>query len=277
MGPFSGAAWSRFLQCVFTMSPISVYREPASIRPTRCPACRGAVIQRLPGRTGGTSTWVYCFFCNRTWKCRFDDVRVSPDGELTGDVFVVTKGGRRRSLGSVVLNAIPEKALKKHLERKMERGERESRTLPREIDAVAAILEKTRAEEDRLWRIQKADDNNVQKAKAWSVVYNKMKTITKQLEDLQTQRQRLITGQHFFQGLPSPISSATTLADGTFTLAIPRDGRYGIVARASGALREDKQTCFWFVWVGLDGNPSKRLVLNNDNMVGAGSPDSALR
>lgn len=192
-------------------------------------------------------------------------------------MFVVTTGGRRHSLGSVVLNAIPEKALKKHLERKMEGGERESRKLPREIDAVAAILEKTRAEEARLWRIQKADDNNLQKAKAWSVVYNKMKTITRQLEDLQAQRQRLITGEHFFQDLPSPISSTTTLADGTFTLAIPRGGRYGIVARASRALREHKQTCFWLVWVSLDGDASKRLVLNNDNMLGAGSPDSALR
>lgn len=191
-------------------------------------------------------------------------------------MFVVRTGGRRHSLGSVVLQAIPEAALKKHLQRKMERSEPESRKLAREIDAVAAVLEKTRAQEDRLWRIQKADENNVQKVKAWSVVYNKMKTITRRLEDLQAQRQRLITGEDFFQDLPTPISSATTLADGTFTLAIPRDGRYGIVARACRALGEDKQTCFWFVWASLDGNPSKRLVLNNDNIVGAGSPDSAL-
>jgi hypothetical protein len=202
---------------------------------------------------------------------------VHPDGELTGDVFVVTPEGRRHSLGSVVLNAIPEDALKKHLERKMARGERDSRKLPREIDAVAATLETTRAEEKRLWRIQRADDKNLRKAKAWSVVYNRMKTITKQLEDLQAQRQRLISGEHFFQDLPSPISSAKTLADGTFTLAIPRDGRYGIVARASRELREEKQTYCWFVWVSLDGVCSKRLVLNTDNIVGAGSPDSALR
>lgn len=257
------------------MSGMSVYKESASSVPTRCPSCRGAVIQRLPGRTR-SFIWIHCFYCNRTWKRRLDDPRVSPEGELTGDVFVVTTGGRRCPLGSVVLNAIPEEALKKQLERKMAAGERESRKLPREIAAAAATLEKTRAEEDRLWKIQRADPDNLRKVKAWSVVYNKTKAITKQLEDLQAQQQRLISGEHFFQDLPSPISSATTNADGTFTLAIPRDGRYGIVARDTRALREDAQTCYWFVWVSLHGAPSKRLVLNNDNMVGAGSPDSAL-
>jgi len=258
-----------------TMSAMSVYKESASSVPTRCPSCRGAVIQRLPGRTR-SFIWIHCFYCNRTWKRRLDDPRSSPDGELTGDVFVVTTGGARCSLGSVVLNAIPEEALKKHLERRMAGGERESRKLPREIAAVAATLEKTRAEENRLWTIQKADPDNLRKLKAWSVVYNKTKAITKQLEDLQAQRQRLISGEHFFQDLPSPISSATTSADGKFTLAIPRDGRYGIVARVSRELPGDMQKCFWFVWVSLDGVHSKRLRLNNDNMAGAGSPDSAL-
>ena len=229
----------------------------------------------MPGRTR-TSIWIYCYYCNRTWKRRLDSARVSPNGELTGDVFVVTRGGRRCSLGSVELNAIPEEALKKQLERKMAGRERESRKLPLDIAAAAAILEKTRAEEDRLWRIQQGDDGNLRKTKAWSVVYNKMKSLTKQLEDLQAQRQRLISGEHFFQDLPSPISSTKTLDDGTFTLTIPREGRYGIVARASRELHAIEQTCFWFVWVSLDGAPGKRLVLNNDNIVGAGSPHSAL-
>jgi hypothetical protein len=31
------------------------------------------------------------------------------------------------------------------------------------------------------------------------------------------------------------------------------------------------------VWVNLDGQSSKRLRLSNDNVMGAGSPDSALQ
>jgi len=42
-------------------------------------------------------------------------------------------------------------------------------------------------------------------------------------------------------------------------------------------LLKGKETYYWFVWVSLDGDPSKRLALNNENVMGAGSPDSALQ
>ena len=231
----------------------------------------------MAGRTHGESIWFYCFFCNYAWKCRAGDARANPDGELTGDVFVVGTRKRRHPLGLVVLHAIPEDALKKHLERRMAQCELETGKLQPEIDALAGILEKARAEEDRLWRIQKQDESDLRKGNAWSVAYHHTKKITKQLEDLQKRRQHLTAGDHFLRDLPSAISSATTNADGTFMLAIPRDGRYGIVARASRELGEERQTYLWFVWVSLDGALAKHLVLNNDNMVGAGSPDSALQ
>ena len=247
----------------------------ASRVPTRCPACKGAVTQRMPGRALG-SVWCYCLFCNHAWKSRLDDAYAKLDGQLTGDVFVVTTSGKRQPLGSVVLNAIPDvdEVLQEHVERETAHGDLERRKLQDDIDALAASLETARAEEDRLWKIQKRDEENLQKANAWSVAYNKTKNITKQLKDLRARRQKRASLEHFFRDLPSPISTARTDADGKFTLAIPRLGRYGIVARASREVGEDKQIPAWFVWVNLDGEPSKRLVLNNANIVGAKSPDS---
>jgi hypothetical protein len=255
------------------MSPVS-----GAVRlPTRCPNCKGALITVGAGRTHGASSWFYCFFCNHTWKGRPGDARANFDGELTGDMFVVAKRKKRHSLGKVAVHAIPEDALKKHLERRTAQRELASRKLQREIDALTATLDKARAEEDRLWHIQKQDESNLRKATAWSAAYNNTKKIAKQLEDLRTRRRQLTSGEHFFENIPSAISTATTNPDGTFRLVIPRDGRYGIVARASGALDDEKQTYLWFVWISLDGQSAKRLVLNNDNLVGAGSPDSALQ
>jgi hypothetical protein len=252
------------------MSPAIAVSRP----PSRCPACKGAVIQRMARAHG--SIWFHCFFCKHIWRFRLEDSRAAPDGELSGDVFVVTPRRRRHSLGHVVLNAIPEDLLKRHLERKTAQCELESRKLHLEIDVLATMLEEARTEEERLWKIQERDKENLRKANAWSVAYNRTKDITRQLEDLQARRQQLISGEHFFRDLPSAISSARTHSDGKFTLAIPRDGRYGIVARGSREVGEEKQTYCWFVWVSLEGRPSKRLVLNGDNIVGAGSPDSAL-
>ena len=244
--------------------------------PTRCPVCKGALIQRVSGRPHG-GIWFQCFFCHHTWKVRLDGPRAHPDGELAGDVFVVAADGKRHSLGSVVLNAIPEHALTEHLERKTAQSKVESGKLQREIDALAPILGEAQAEEARLWDIQKRDESNVQKANAWSLVYNKTKNLAGQLADLHAKQEHLTSGEYFFQDIPSPISSAQTDADGKFTLLIPRDGRYGIVARAVRELGEKKETYCWFVWASLNGDPLGRLVLNNDNLVGAGSRDSALR
>jgi len=223
------------------------------------------------------SIWFHCFFCKHVWRMVLEDARAVPDGELTGDVFIGASRKKKHALGLVVLNAIPEDLLSQHLERKTAQFELESRKLQREIGVIAATLEEARTEEDRLWKIQERDKDNLRKANAWSVAYNKTKSITRQLEELQARRTERVSGEHFFEDLPSAISSAKTLADGKFTLAIPRDGRYGIVARASRQLGEEAQIFFWFVWVSLDGRPSKRLVLNDDNIVGAGSPDSALQ
>jgi hypothetical protein len=254
------------------MSPVSA----ATRLTTRCPNCKGTLIRRGAGRTHGASAWFYCFVCNHTWKGRPGDARANPDGDLTGTI-VVARPKQRHPLRRVVVHAIPEDALKRHLERRTAQRTRRSRTLQHEIDVLAATLADARAEEDRLWNIQKQDESNLGKAKAWSVAYANTKKITGQLEDLQTRWQHLTSADRFLEDLPAAISTATTDADGRFTLAIPRDGRYGIVAHASRALDDVAQTYLWFVGVSRAGEPAKRLVLNDDNVVGAGSPDSALQ
>src|SRR3954468_10740626 len=231
------------------MSPVSA----AAHLPTRCPNCKGPVFRRGAGWTHGASVWCYCFFCTPSWKRRVDDPRANSDGELTGEMFVVGGPGKKLALGSVLVCAIDEDALKPHLERRTAQRELGSRKLEREIDALAVTLVHARAEEERLWTLQQQDEGNFRKAKAWSVSYNNTKKITRQLEDLRARRQHLTSGAHFFQDLPSPISAATTNGDGTFTLAIPRVGRYGIVARASRARDDEKQTYVWFVSISLDG------------------------
>jgi len=244
--------------------------------PTRCPVCKGALIQRVSGRAHG-GIWFQCLFCKHNWRVRHDDARAYPDGELAGDVFVVGPDGKRHSLRLVDVSAIPDHALTEHLERKKPQGELEGGKLRSEIDALAASLEAARAEENRLWKIQKNDEKNVQKANEWSLVYNKTKDLARRLEELHSRQQQLTSGEYFLQDMPSSISTAQTDSDGKFTLLMPRDGRYGIVARATRELDEKKETYCWFVWVSLNGDPSKRVVLNNDNLVGSGSPDSALR
>jgi hypothetical protein len=242
--------------------------------PTRCPACKGSVIERMPSASHGTFLWFHCLFCQHVWKFRVDE---NPNGELTGDVFVVTKGGKKHKLGAVAVTAIPEDALKRHLKNKTLQAEVDSQKLMREIDHLTTALKTTLAEDDRLWKILQRDENNARKAAAWSAAYNKGKHLAKQIEDVRARRQYLTSGDYFFEGLPAGIAAGKTGADGKFTLIIPRRDRFGIVARAELQLFKKTEIYSWFVWVSLDGLTSKRLVLTNANMIGAGSKDSALR
>jgi hypothetical protein len=243
--------------------------------PTRCPACKGAIIERMARSSHGTFIWFHCLFCNHHWKFRLEEP--NPNGELTGTVFVVTKGGKKYKLGSVVVSAIPEDVLKKHLKSKALQVEIEAQELHREIDRLTTTLKTAQAEDQRLWKILQGDENNSQKAVAWSVAYNQAKNLAKQIEDLQARRQHLASGEYFYDGLPPGTATAKTDAGGKFTLVIPRRDRFGVVARASRELLKGKESYFWFVWASLDGEPSRRLTLSNGNILGAGSPDSALQ
>src|ERR1051326_8345307 len=199
----------RFERPSFCRVPLNTgmsYVTGAPRLPTRCPACKGALIQRTA--RAHASVWFHCLFCGHSWKFRLEDVRAVPDGELTGYGFVVTAPGTIHALGRVVLNAIPEDLLKQHLERRTAQCEPEARRLQREIDTLARTLEEARIEEERLWKIQDRDKDDLRKANAWSVVYNKTKNIETQLDELQARQGRLISGEAFFQDLPPAISSA---------------------------------------------------------------------
>jgi hypothetical protein len=245
--------------------------------PTRCPVCKGAVIQRMSGSTQGTAIWFQCLFCKHMWKFRLDDPYEDANGELTGEVFIATEDGITCKLGLVAVAVIAEDAFQKHLDNKTRQGELERQTLQHDIDRLSVRLRTAEAEEDQLWKVLQRDEANSQHAHAWSLAYNHTRKLTNELEVLKGQRNHLTSGEYFFEGLPSAIATATTDSDGKFTLVVPRQGRFAVVARGSPETLTEKDTVFWFLWVSLDGQPSQRVVLSNDNIAGAGSADSALR
>ncbi len=238
--------------------------------PKRCPLCKGGVIERTSNAPHGSFMWFHCLFCNHWWKFHIDEPRPNPDGELTGEVFIVTKRGVTYKLDAVPVSAIPEEAATKHLKSKMLQRELEIEKLQRDLESLTSTLQEVQAEEHHLWRILQEDEDNSQKAAAWSVVYKKTKSITKEIESLNSQRKQLSSDEYLFDGLPSGISNTRTNADGQFSLVIPREGRYVIAARGPREEFRDTEP-YWFVSVSLDGEVSKRVTLTNDNVIGASS------
>jgi len=240
--------------------------------PTRCRLCKGAVIERTSSAAHSGFTWFHCLFCNHWWKVLTDETAANPDGELTGEVFIVTKG-ITYTLDSVAVSAIPEDVAKKHLESKSQEREIESQKVRRALDGLTTALEIAKAEEDALWKALQLDDANPQKSAAWRVAYNKTKDLAKEVKNLQTERGRVTSGEYFFDELPTGISIAKTDGNGRFSLIIPCNGRYVVAARGPRETFRDIDP-YWFVTTSLDGETSKHLVLTNDNVLDAGSENS---
>ena len=245
------------------------YRAGSPRLTTRCPLCKGSLIQRIPKPSYGTSVAFHCLFCKHVWKVHLDDPYTNAAGTVRGEVFVVTRRKVKHKLGSVEVIAVAGESLRKHLKSRTLQRTLESEKLERDIDAVAAALEIAQADDDRLWQILKRDENNPEKAEAWSGAYEKAKSLAQRVDDLESQRRRLASEEYFFEDLPPAAATATTDADGKFTLAISRTEQFGLIARGSRQLLKGIETYSWLVWVNLDGEAEKRLVLSNANLIRA--------
>ena len=243
------------------------YRAATPRLATRCPVCKGSLIQRIPKPSYATSIAFHCLFCKHIWKVHIEDPYTSAVGKVAGEVFVVTKRKVKHRLGAVTVTAIAGESLRKHLKSRALQRAIDADNLEREIESLTAALEIAQADDERLWTILKGDENNAQKASAWSVAYARVKSLTQQIEGLESQRQRLASEDYFFEGLPSGVCTATTDGDGKFTLEIPRTGQFGLVAHASRQLLKGVETYSWLVWVDLDGDATKRVSLSNANMI----------
>src|SRR5690349_15318751 len=128
--------------------------------PTRCPLCKGGLIERTSSASHSGYVWMHCLFCNHWWKFQTGDSYVTQDGELTGEIFIVATNDLTYTLDAVSVSAIPEELATEHVVKKQRQREAESQKLQFEIDGLTAALDISRAEEGSLWNILQADEAN---------------------------------------------------------------------------------------------------------------------
>ena len=76
-----------------------------------------------------------------------------------------------------------------------------------------------------------------------------------------------------FSHLPRGISTATTDADGKFTLKLPKPGKYALTASAERRILDETEVYRWLIWV---RDSDKTITLSNDNLIESGSLDSVI-
>lgn len=193
-----------------------------------------------------------------------ESITSSKKRAISGQVFIVTKGGESIKLGLVDISLIPKKRMLDHL------AQSESARLEANDNWTSASREFMAA--NALWgdaikraKLELTDGVSPEESQAYremkafeaiaKIKYDKHKVAANLGEDFKS-------GKRYFAPLPVGIVTAKTDADGKFKLNFPA-GKYALAARASRHVFDTIEEYYWLVWVDAS---SINIMLTNDNV-----------
>lgn len=194
--------------------------------------------------------------------------------DVSGQVFIVTKGAENYKLGLVAVRAFRRDAIEPIMAARQKEADLAStKLLPaiRQIERVLAENPVDKAEMERLrQKVRNAEDSGED--------INRFGELHKQEEEALRSRQELArltaeldskaSGRFFFAMLPGgPIASAKTDADGRFHMTIPGAGDVVLAAEGTRTVGDDTERYYWLVPIQCPkSGTALEIFLSNDNL-----------
>jgi hypothetical protein len=88
---------------------------------------------------------------------------------------------------------------------------------------------------------------------------------------------KLLTNEALSEGLPSEGTKVATNSDGQFSMSLPSDRKYALAARAQRRVFDSTEQYYWLIWVPLEGQETKYVMLTNRNLMGEDSSDTVFK
>jgi hypothetical protein len=174
---------------------------------------------------------------------------------VSGQVFVVTKGGQTFKLPIIEVNAIPEKVITQYIASRQQTRQEQIAILQPKVDTLKT--ESKNLEEIYMGSSMFKDPEHETKHQAWKSKVNEFINVRVELDEV-------LSDGYFFVAMPPSKATAKTDADGKFKLSLPA-GKYALAAFGSRHIAGDIERYHWLVWVTV---PSKGdIMLSNDNMM----------
>ena len=212
-------------------------------------------------------------------------------GALQGQVFIVTKGRENIKLGLTTVNLYSYNDIVAYLtKRKPEYAALQDR----ENQLVGAAEAAVNSAKQSVDNAQQKSSNAINAIHRGDPNFDKQIEASNQALDENDQalnayssalidaagaeehRDVALTGGFFFENLPNPIATTQTDANGEFSLQIPTDGQYVIGAQAQRDVGGSTEYYYWMIQVSLNGAPNKSIMMSNNNLSTAQSPDSLI-
>lgn len=219
----------------------------------------------------------------------------SREGQLNGEVFIVTKGGQNVRLGLVEVRLIPEKDIKAFVETKQTKAKEEMEKLRPQLAEAKAALETAERVEKEAGRVHDARFQESVAAAMGKGNYTEASERARAASDAWIKRIRdtgqtrsayftlvqrhnyFVSGKYYFEGLPGGTATTKTDADGKFSLTLNKKERYAVAAHGSRNIGDTTEEYYWLLWVSLQGNDSKRLLVSNDTLFEVRHPDGVVQ
>jgi hypothetical protein len=190
--------------------------------------------------------------------------RITEARDISGQVFIVTKGSENIKLGLVEVEAFDAEAVADAIKAADASTKKEREALTEfevKVEEVATLLEKNEE------RDGKTDYNG-------KTYYHNTTWDARELVDHGKQRLAYLSSLLFYsRSFPAPLASVKTDADGHFDLSVPDDKPITLCAHSRRLVGDSYETYDWIVPISKD---SKRVNLSNDNLCGDASSASIL-
>lgn len=200
---------------------------------------------------------------------------------ISGQVFVVTKGGENIKLALVGVFAITESEFLQYLaaSTSIKRGAQDKLILAENEEKESRAAKK--AAEDRMSDLhdfylkKDSTDRGAYKRFSDSSEYWEASKIREAAENAwsiklmaeisaRVEFRSFKTGAYYFSGLPAGISTSKTDVDGKFKLDLPA-GKYALAAKSSRHVFGNTEEYYWIIWVNTSSQ-NQSVMLSNDNM-----------
>jgi hypothetical protein len=215
------------------------------------------------------------------------------EGDLSGEMFIATKGGENVKLGLVEVRAIPEEVMKAHIGRKRTAAQQALASV--RSDYERALNARTEAE-STVRAIEQSDTvkknldawlyldlqnpggvvtdwgDATPALKNWQAARVRLKKANNDWSPWSDRTSRWTSVEYYLSDLPAGEQVAKTDADGRFSMRLDRNKRYALAAKSSRQIGDETETYRWLTWVSLDGKASGRIMLSNDNLADVDHP-----
>lgn len=187
------------------------------------------------------------------------------NANISGQVFVVTKGRENIKLALVEVAAIPEKDIMQHLNAKRSNRLEQQKALTPELESAKKEADAAKADLDKA--IVQSGAEYSKHLHDWIPRLNELGEVLapKRENYVKISRQISYFGsvEYYFEKLPAQLVASKTDADGKFTLSLP-PGKYALAAKSSRDAFGTTENYYWLVWVDTS-SPNQSLMLSNDN------------